>query len=759
MPAEINSRPAAPTRRRAWRIGALQALFFLILITWFIIAITNLSSYWRLSADGIVKVAAWRSGDDPRFLIGSGVGADVLAAGIQLGDELIAIDGTPVDPAIQPTVSSPTFGAPVTFTLRHADDGRTQTYILPANSSRMHVINFLLSLGVAHPVTRLLALAFELLALLSFAAVAGVLFWKRRDDALALLLAITLLLLGLRTGELIPGLNSLLSLLVAHGVVITASLFLTLFPSGRFRGWIGIALWVAYNVFELSTTLLPGDQGYALIAPLFYAAFFIRLMLHYRRDFSPAQRQQTKWLLIGIACGIIGFFLPAIVGLSGSDTAFVAAYTLGRVLLLGVPLAIGAAILRYRLYEVDLVINRALVIAASLIGLGLLFAVVFFTVMRLSEALFGSSATALALIAAHIAMIIVSRRLRRRLQRLVDIYIFRLRAGIDDYDKEIARPTADAGTVVQRGAERVTQTMHHIRRTLTTAAAAPKLALPPVIAGYELSRVLGRGGMGEVYLAYQSTTAQHAAIKILRRSDLKRRDEFRARFERESETLGRLQHPNIVKLHHYGVEGDVYYAVMEYIDGETLADYIADHDRIPLPVFVPLLEDIAAALDHIHAQHVVHRDIKPRNIMLRHDSAGRQRAVLMDFGIVKLLDGVGHIKSLTGTGMIGTIDYAAPEQINAARRVDHRADIYSLGVTAYYALTGHLPFNGSIGQVLFAHLHQPPPDTRSIAPDLPEAAADALARALAKQPEARFQSAGAFAATMRAALRDPLPQL
>ncbi|MCX9079943.1 MAG: serine/threonine-protein kinase, partial [Candidatus Methanoperedens sp.] len=168
-----------------------------------------------------------------------------------------------------------------------------------------------------------------------------------------------------------------------------------------------------------------------------------------------------------------------------------------------------------------------------------------------------------------------------------------------------------------------------------------------------------------------------------------------------------------------------------------------EHNTLPADQACTLIRELAAALDYAHAQGLVHRDIKPSNIMLRlKPDSETHEAVLMDFGIAKIQDARTRY---TGSGAIGTVDYMAPEQIMAAKEVDHRADIYALGVVLYEMLTGQRPFQGSAGQVLFAHLQQPPPDIRSINPDLPRSIAHAVTRVLSKDPNDRYDSAGAFA--------------
>jgi serine/threonine-protein kinase len=247
--------------------------------------------------------------------------------------------------------------------------------------------------------------------------------------------------------------------------------------------------------------------------------------------------------------------------------------------------------------------------------------------------------------------------------------------------------------------------------------------------------------MAEVYRATTPTSDRVVAIKVLPAS-LAGEDQFRRRFLREAEIISSLNHPNIVKVLDFGDENGVYYIVMEYLSGPDLSAFLKQEKSISLAQTIEMLRGIADGLDYAHRQGLVHRDIKPSNLMIDQTATTISRAVLTDFGIAKITD--AHTR-ITASGVLGTFDYIAPEQIQASADVDGRADIYALGVMTYQLLTGHLPFERpNTGALLLAHLTVPPPDAREMVRDLPRHAAYALQRAMAKKPADRYATATEF---------------
>lgn len=262
--------------------------------------------------------------------------------------------------------------------------------------------------------------------------------------------------------------------------------------------------------------------------------------------------------------------------------------------------------------------------------------------------------------------------------------------------------------------------------------------LQSAVAGrYLLERELGRGGMGAVFLARDLKLDRQVAIKVLP-PELAVRPELRERFLRETRTAASFSHPNIVSVHAVEETPGLLFFVMGFIEGETLTQRVKRQGPLPVPEALRVLQEVAWALSYAHGRGVVHRDIKPDNILLERSTG---RALVMDFGIARSVAASG----LTQVGeSIGTPHFMSPEQA-AGDKVDGRSDLYSLGVVAYFAVTGRLPFDGESAQaVMVAHISQPVPAVTRFRPDLPGPLAAAIERCLAKSPEERFPSGEAL---------------
>ena len=256
-----------------------------------------------------------------------------------------------------------------------------------------------------------------------------------------------------------------------------------------------------------------------------------------------------------------------------------------------------------------------------------------------------------------------------------------------------------------------------------------------VFAGHRIEAVAGRGGMGVVYRARQLSLDRTVALKVIAPA-LTQDIEVRRRFLRESRIAASIDHPNVIPIYYTGEEGDVAFIAMRYVAGDDLRTLVRREGRVLPERAARIVAQVGAALDAAHAAGLVHRDVKPANVLLGPDD----HAYLTDFGLTK------HVLSdpgVTRSGhWVGTLDFVAPEQIRGERN-DARADVYGLGCVLHYALTGRAPFDRETDEAkLWAHLSEPPPHPSDAAPGVPAAMDQVVARALAKAPDQRFPSAG-----------------
>src|SRR5205809_610680 len=260
---------------------------------------------------------------------------------------------------------------------------------------------------------------------------------------------------------------------------------------------------------------------------------------------------------------------------------------------------------------------------------------------------------------------------------------------------------------------------------------------------YTVEGEIGRGGMGVVFNARDERLKREVAVKVLP-PELAFREEIRLRFLREAETAARLSHPHIVPIHSVGEGPDgLVYFVMAYVDGESVAAKLKRRGSLPAEESRRIMQETADALGAAHALGIIHRDVKPDNILLE---GSRGRVVVTDFGIAKALSSTTGPATLTATGVaIGTPHYMSPEQAAGDREIDGRSDIYSLGVVAYQMLTGELPFHApTVPGILMKHITERAPLITDRRPDLPEDLAACVMRCLEKDPEDRWPTADAL---------------
>lgn len=561
----------------------------------------------------------------------------------------------------------------------------------------------------------LCVLVVETLWLVLFMGVASYMAYKRWDNPVVLLASAVGFMVPVRVAymQIVPlaylpeWFPPLLQTAFLGLFGLLAYIVFAVFPDGTFaprwvRWWVLLRFPIMFNyVFDI---VPPLNRVYVWIDILMFGALFLGQYRRYRTVQSSIVRQQTKWVLLGMSVALSFFFLKRLSDVyMPPPQVYALIHVASRLAVLGLPLVFGLALLRYRLYDVDWVLNRGLVYA----GLTLSLVVTAIAVILLGQwllLLLGVPLDPLPVfLAAGLCVLLLLRPMTGYAQRFVDRRLFRLCSSLDELEQR-QRP----------------------RRVYDDQWSG--LELGEITVG----RLLGKGGMGRVYEARMGQ--RRVALKLLP-ADSSRDALSHAVFERENAILAGLKHPNICEMVASGVSDGFPYIALEYLEGEDLGDHLRHHPRIPLDQCMLILRDVAAALDYLHAQGIIHRDIKPGNILLQD-----MRAVVMDFGMATYEQSSDERDS----GVFGTLEYIAPEQLMADAALTTQVDVYSLGVLAYRLLTGRPPFAGTIGQVVFGHLNAPPPDPRLFNTDISPQMAFALQKALAKKPADRYAAASEF---------------
>src|SRR3990170_2697528 len=275
-----------------------------------------------------------------------------------------------------------------------------------------------------------------------------------------------------------------------------------------------------------------------------------------------------------------------------------------------------------------------------------------------------------------------------------------------------------------------------------------ELAPGTAVAGYRIERLIGRGGMGAVYRAEEEGLGRKVALKVIA-PELAQDERFRERFLRESRIAASLDHPHVIPIYQAGEEEGLLFLAMRYVEGTDLAKLVAQEGALEPGRTIELLSQVAEALDAAHEKGLVHRDVKPSNVLIA-GASGKEHCYLGDFGLTKRTGSLSGV-SVAGT-IVGTLEYVPPEQITG-QPLDERSDVYSLGCVLYECLTGQSPFPRATDvALLWAHVHEEPTPASQARSGLPKELDTVLARALAKEPGRRYRSAGELLAATRSAL-------
>ena len=584
----------------------------------------------------------------------------------------------------------------------------------------------------------LFSIGIDIFLLIGFIIIALVLFFRRSDDWFAIFVSIFMITFGARISNTIniaaatPGYETPAGLVLMLGD-ISIVLFVLLFPTGSFT-----PKWVRYFIPLLIVSMagiylfpdLPfywqtlGVGKYMLVTSSWYFFSLITSIYRYYREAGVHQKQQMRWMTIGTIMPFAWFLLNNLVTILFMERIEAAMFgaTLYEVIVrisslfafLALPLFITLSISRSKLFDIDLLIHRSLIYGGLTVGLVAFFGIALGVMSLIFRSIGGGEQSMLAVTISAVGAGAFFQPAHKKLKRLIERTIYNIHI---EYDE-----TTASGL----------QIVHDQPKTDAT------------LSNYKDLKLIGRGGMASVYRSSDPVTGQRVAVKVLS-SNLADDGQFQKRFMREAETISSLSHQNIVRIMNYGEEAGTYFIVMEYLSGPNLHTLLKDEGRIALDQSLVLLKSIASALDYAHQRGFVHRDVKPSNIMLD-TSRDEERAVLTDFGIVKIADANTRI---TASRVLGTFDYIAPEQIQSSEEVDGRADIYALGVMTYQMLTGSVPFvRPNTGALLLAHLSAPPPDVREMLPEAPSAVSYTIQRAMAKRPEERFDTATEFVEAM-----------
>jgi tRNA A-37 threonylcarbamoyl transferase component Bud32 len=582
----------------------------------------------------------------------------------------------------------------------------------------------------------------EVLLMLVFTIVGVSIYVQKPRDMTILLVSLLLITWGTSIMNVVEALVvsfPLLEIWVLFSRALSWSLVMTvllIFPNGQlYPEWskwlLGFWLVLIWSWFFFPS--LPHNVSVhgGLADPLRFGIYFglvavggIAQTQRYRKVSSPTERQQAKWAFLGIGLMfLIAFFEeapsaidPTLIDMNTPESILYVLISTGFFVVgsLAFPFGLAASIQQTRLWKIDYVINRGLVYFLATSFLLFTFYFLFQVLQILLSSLTGDQQPAVVALVSALIAVVLFRPARSRLQRYIDERYYHIKI---DY----------------RGEDKTKSTFSF-----------QLLEDYHQVGDYEIIEMIARGGMSEIFKGKHVATGEEAAIKILLKP-FAQYAEFRQRFAHEAKIISQMDHDNIVKLYDYGETDDLYYIIMEFVSYHTLANQMKTAAPFDLDFTQHIICQTAQALDYAHNLGVIHRDVKPSNLLLRSSVKGTPypQPVLSDFGIAKA---EAPTTGWRRTGFVGSFDYISPEQIRASDDVDCRTDIYSLGVLAFQMLAGELPFSAEThAAMLIAHIQQPPPNLLAYNADVPDRTAYAIMRAMAKDPADRFADAASFA--------------
>lgn len=515
---------------------------------------------------------------------------------------------------------------------------------------------------------------------------------------------------------------------------VLALVWLFSFPRAKILIWqrvliVALLLWETYRIlFEIHVGF--SNDSYEFMTQALVGIGILWQIYYFRSQASLAERQQMKWIIWGASLLLAGVMLKDIsdqlIQSRVSPLNWIIISSIIRLVFLRVPasfllISFSFAISKSSAWNVDFAINKTIVmtLSSAIVGIIFLVSLVLFR-FTLAQLVWSSNSNTTSFLLSVFFAGILFDRVNRNVRHFIDTRIYGL------YFDVIELENRDYMIEVAISPEPVRPTI-----SLTSGEWTGDL-----IDGYEVLGIIAQGGMGEIYTAIKDNHI--VAIKTLLKIPFMDNDDIKNRFLREMKILHSLQHPQIVKALGKGFHNGRPYLFLEYIPGQNLRSLIDNTGIVPKDTIICILESVSQALGYIHKRGFVHRDLKPANIILRDNGCD---AILADFGLAKHLE---NRQDLTNTGIIGTLSYMAPEQIQATKDVDHRVDIYALSIITYEMLTGKVPFTGQVGDILFSHLQAPPPDPRIYNPDIHPHVSSVLLRALSKKREDRYYSAEEF---------------